>query len=556
MRNTWKAMAVTCIGVLLTVQLSGFEVNADNQWSEWSTVQPANSNEYQVEQRTVYRYRDKESITSSEEEYKDWTRDDSKTRQVWSSWSDWQDAKVTDSDTRVVKTRTMHRYRDKRTTSSTSSSLSGWTKYDTKTTWGAWSGWIDSPVGGSATRNVQTQQVQTSAGYTQYRYGRWNNASNTYWHFCQTCAINQRGGTWHEVYTPWMNSPITSYDTGQLCNHGYSYKNDGQKTYNYYNGSKKEHYYWQQTQYIAPTYKTQYRYQDATITYYYYQWGTWSAWSTTEATATSDRQVEDKTQYSYREETPVYTYYQWNTWSDYSPEQPEEKQDREIEEQIQYRYCKTAVPTTEQPTTQPLPSQPLPSQPDTITVGKATIVPVDSQVEEKDVTDSNVKRSNKKNNTMGKGTTLVGKNGIYKITNVKKKTVEYAGTGKKKKTSVVIPSEIKFKMKRYKVTAIAANAFRNNKKMKSVKIGNNVRKIGNNAFRGCSRLQNVYIGKNVRQIGKYAFYKCKNLKEITIRSEKVNQVGKCAFKKIDKSPTVKIMRRMIDKYKKLFKNKM
>ncbi len=547
MKKVFRTMAIACAGILCVAQLSSINVKAENQWSEWSATQPVNSNDYQVEQRTVYRYRDKQFITSSAEECDGWIRDDSKTRRVWSSWSDWQDEEVIDSDTRIVKTQSMYRYRDKKTTTSTSSTLSGWTQYDKKTTWGAWSAWRDSPVGASATRNVQTQQVQTRAGYTQYRYGRWNNASNTYWHFCQTCAVNQRGGSWHVVYTPWMNSPITSYDTGQYCNHGYSYKNDGQKTYNYYNGSKKEHYYWQETQNIAPTYKTQYRYQDATITYYYYQWGDWSTWSTSAVTATDDRQVENKTQYSYREETPIYTYYQWNDWSDYSVDKPNEKQDREVEAQVQYRYCRVETTTTEQPTT---------SQPDTVTIGKATIIPIDSQKEEKNVTDSDVKQGNNKNNTIGKGTILVSKKGSYRITNVKKKTVEYTGTGKKKKTSIVIPSEIKFKKKKYKVTAIAPNAFRNNKKVKSIKIGNNVRKIGNNAFRGCSRLKTVYIGKNVQKIGNYAFYKCKKLNEVTIRSEKVNQVGKCAFKKIDKNPTIKIMRRMINKYKKLFKHKM
>ena len=234
MKKVFRTMAIACAGILCVAQLSSINVKAENQWSEWSATQPVNSNDYQVEQRTVYRYRDKQFITSSAEECDGWIRDDSKTRRVWSSWSDWQDEEVIDSDTRIVKTQSMYRYRDKKTTTSTSSTLSGWTQYDKKTTWGAWSAWRDSPVGASATRNVQTQQVQTRAGYTQYRYGRWNNASNTYWHFCQTCAVNQRGGSWHVVYTPWMNSPITSYDTGQYCNHGYSYKNDGQKTYNYY----------------------------------------------------------------------------------------------------------------------------------------------------------------------------------------------------------------------------------------------------------------------------------------------------------------------------------
>lgn len=561
MRRAKNVIVAGCMGVLLLAQLSGLEVNADNQWSEWSTVKPADSSEYRVEQRTMYRYRDKQTATSSEEEYNGWTRDDSKTKQVWTKWSDWQDEEVTDSDTRIVKTRTQYHYRDKKTTSSTSSTMAGWTQYNTTTTWGGWSAWQDGAVGGTSTRQVQTRQVQTQAAYTQYRYKRWNNASNTYWHFCETCAKNQRGGTWHIVYTPWMNTPITSYDTGQYCNHGYSYKNDGQKTYNYINNGKKEHYYYQETQTVPAQHKTQYSYRDATITYYYYQWGDWSSWSTEEATATDSRQVEDKTQYSYREETPVYTYYQWDNWSDYSLKEPKEQEDREIEEQVQYRYCKVAAATTEQATTQQpttqqaTTQQPAPSQPDTVTVGKATIVPVDSQTEEKDVTDSNIKQKGNVKNGNGKGTILVGKNGQYKITNAKKKNVEYISAGTKG-SSVEIPSEIKYKMKRYKVTSIAAKAFQNNKKIKHVKVGNNVKKIGNSAFQGCSKLQTVYIGKNVQSIGKHAFYKCKKLNEITIRSEKVKHVGKDAFKKIGKQPTIKIMRKMLGKYNKLFKRKM
>ena len=169
MRRAKNVIVAGCMGVLLLAQLSGLEVNADNQWSEWSTVKPADSSEYRVEQRTMYRYRDKQTATSSEEEYNGWTRDDSKTKQVWTKWSDWQDEEVTDSDTRIVKTRTQYHYRDKKTTSSTSSTMAGWTQYNTTTTWGGWSAWQDGAVGGTSTRQVQTRQVQTQAAYTQYR---------------------------------------------------------------------------------------------------------------------------------------------------------------------------------------------------------------------------------------------------------------------------------------------------------------------------------------------------------------------------------------------------
>ena len=52
---------------------------------------------------------------------------------VWSDWSDYSTTPVTASDTREVQTKTEYRYKDKQTTTSGESALSGWTKYDTKT---------------------------------------------------------------------------------------------------------------------------------------------------------------------------------------------------------------------------------------------------------------------------------------------------------------------------------------------------------------------------------------------------------------------------------------
>ncbi|WP_029318913.1 leucine-rich repeat protein [Butyrivibrio sp. AE3004] len=71
--------------------------------------------------------------------------------------------------------------------------------------------------------------------------------------------------------------------------------------------------------------------------------------------------------------------------------------------------------------------------------------------------------------------------------------------------------------KTYPVVAIAANACNGNKKVKS-----------------------VTIGSNVTSIGEKAFYKCKKLKKVTINANNSLKIGKHAFKKINKSATVKI----------------
>ncbi len=83
----------------------------------------------------------------------------------------------------------------------------------------------------------------------------------------------------------------------------------------------------------------------------------------------------------------------------------------------------------------------------------------------------------------------------------------------------------------YPVTSIAKNACKNNKKIKSVKIGSNVTSIGKNAFRGC-----------------------KKLKKITIKANKSLKIGKGAFKKINKDAKIKIKGVKGSKKKKLIKS--
>lgn len=124
------------------------------------------------------------------------------------------------------------------------------------------------------------------------------------------------------------------------------------------------------------------------------------------------------------------------------------------------------------------------------------------------------------------------KGNYYKITSKSKKTVLYVKPASKNITSVNIPSTIKIGGKRYKVTGIAANAFKNYKKLKK-----------------------VTIGANIRNIGKRAFYRCYNLKTVKMKTSKLvnNQVGKQAFKGIYKKAVIKVPKKQLKVYKKLLK---
>jgi len=143
--------------------------------------------------------------------------------------------------------------------------------------------------------------------------------------------------------------------------------------------------------------------------------------------------------------------------------------------------------------------------------------------------------------TPTKGTKVDVDNVTYKVTKAGSTgaTVEYVAPKNTSSTTIKIPATVPVNGVTCKVTSIAANAFKNNKKIKKVVIGSNVTSIGSNAFSGCTKLTTVTIGKNVTSIGKKAFYKCTALKKITIPA-KVTKIGTQAFAGDKKLKTIVI----------------
>ena len=142
----------------------------------------------------------------------------------------------------------------------------------------------------------------------------------------------------------------------------------------------------------------------------------------------------------------------------------------------------------------------------------------------------------------------------YKVTG--SSAVAYLSTaGKSKK--VTIPSSVTIGGKKYSVTSIAANAFRANKKITSVKIPNTVTAINARAFFGCILLKSITIPASVKSIGKKAFYNCKKLKTIKIKTTKLTskKVGAGAFGKINSAAKFKVPKSKLKLYKKLLKKK-
>ncbi len=203
-----------------------------------------------------------------------------------------------------------------------------------------------------------------------------------------------------------------------------------------------------------------------------------------------------------------------------------------------------------------------------------------------------------------KGKVITDKQGSrYKVTKSDAKNGEVTFVKPKSGVTgtVKIPDTVTIDGITYNVTAIEANAFKNNKNITKVIIGNNVTVIGKNAFAGCKKLSSVTVGKKVKtisagafsgcaklktvklgsavttigdkafykctsltsiaipskvtKIGKSAFEGCKKLKTITVKSTKLKSVGKKALKGIHAKAKIKVPKSKLAKYKSLFKNK-
>lgn len=132
------------------------------------------------------------------------------------------------------------------------------------------------------------------------------------------------------------------------------------------------------------------------------------------------------------------------------------------------------------------------------------------------------------------GVSYLSGNGFYKVTQSAQTggTVTYVKPVKKTLKKINIPATVKISGVTFKVTAIAANACKNNKKLTSVTIGKNVKTIGNSAFAGDGKL-----------------------KKIKINSTVLSKVGRKAFKGINAKAKIKVPKKCLKAYKKKLKGK-
>lgn len=170
---------------------------------------------------------------------------------------------------------------------------------------------------------------------------------------------------------------------------------------------------------------------------------------------------------------------------------------------------------------------------------------------------NNGNNGNNNSQTPAIGSVIADASGIfnYKVTGNDTVEVKNMTAKGKAKSSVKIAKTIKANGKTYKVTAIAANALKGNKKVTSVSIGSNVEKIGKKAFANCTKLKTVTVnGNKLKTIGQSAFSGDKNLKAVNLKKVKtLKTVGKSAFKGVSKKITVKVPKNKKAAYVRIFK---
>ncbi|WP_197041613.1 NPCBM/NEW2 domain-containing protein [Robinsoniella sp. KNHs210] len=133
-----------------------------------------------------------------------------------------------------------------------------------------------------------------------------------------------------------------------------------------------------------------------------------------------------------------------------------------------------------------------------------------------------------------KGRTYTVGNYKYKVLSASTKSGTVCLTKPVKNTlkTVKVPDTVKIGNYRYKVTEIGKSAFKRNNKLKTVK-----------------------IGKNVKKIGTAAFYNDKALKTITVYSKVIKSVGKNALKGIHARAVIKVPKSKLKSYQSRFAKK-
>ncbi len=234
----------------------------------------------------------------------------------WGNWSSWSNTQYTPVDNqREVETKTVYRYRDKETKETGNAAESGWTKESTRQISSSGpTAWTPSKLTGSttyATNGMTVVTVESKSAYKSYAYycpcvkWCWTNKNAS----CKYCGKS----------TPNL---LQVFSSVSLKNSGYKKDTDGSyfmpKTVSTSSPGKMGTIYCMKYKGNAVTSFTTksssghvFMWPDGTATIYrsttkkylnkWYRWKSWTGWSDTVVTANANRQVETQTWCRYRD---------------------------------------------------------------------------------------------------------------------------------------------------------------------------------------------------------------------------------------------------------------
>lgn len=270
------------------------------------------------ETKTEYRSRNitEETATSSASSMAGWELYD--TTDSWSdygAWSWWDTTVVEASDSRNVESKTQYNCRYKETTSSSSSTLDGWTQTGSEIT--SYSAWSDNKTTTTAPTTSSTLQIISESSKTTYNYYHYDNTYTDGTHGIDSVASGSGNGqtikknnAYHTYSTTTALSKVSFQDIGGKQGYG-SHACANNWNYWFYSGSTTTTTY---------TYQT----REPIYTYYYERWSDWMGWWDTDLSTgfPSRYDVQTRTVYRYQDRSLITTYHYkrdvYGTWSSWS----------------------------------------------------------------------------------------------------------------------------------------------------------------------------------------------------------------------------------------------
>ena len=291
--------------------------------------------------RTEYRTRSvaEETVTSSSDTLDGWELYD--TTQSWSDYGTKQTSltAVAASDSVKVETVTEYRYRTKETKTSSNSSESGWTYVKKEVT--GYTAWGSEQSTTTKPTESDTLDIVSTSSTTTYLYHHFvNQYTNGSYGIDSVSSGSGNGDTIkkslgeHTYSTTSPLSKVSFSDIGgkqgygsHTCTQGTCATND------------PFNYWFLKNTTTTTTYK--YKTRSPIYTYYFERWTDWTSWSATNA-APAGATVENRTVYNYWERSKITTYHfkrnVYGEWSEWSTTPATESEALDVETREVYVY--------------------------------------------------------------------------------------------------------------------------------------------------------------------------------------------------------------------------